>query len=122
MWSVLAGLTEFSSNYCSNCLRKWSKDWRGNRTPRLRISELSDDNTLVIPSNARDLGSCLHDRYLHRRQVPRSLALLGMTILLCNDLIACCSRVLATARPISILFLPRHFFPSRGRLGPTNDE
>src|ERR1700688_4119074 len=84
MWLVLAGLTEFSSNYCSNCLRKWSIGWRGNRTPRLRIIELSDDNTFVIPSNARDLGSCLHDRFLHRRQVPRSLELLGMTILLCK--------------------------------------
>jgi len=34
---------------------------------------------LVIPSEARDLGPCLRRRYRRARQIPRSLALLGMT-------------------------------------------
>lgn len=36
--------------------------------------------------------------------------------------LTCYFRALVTARPISILFLRRHFAPSRGRLGPANDE
>src|SRR5579864_3484380 len=34
---------------------------------------------IVIPSEARDLGSCLRHRNCHCREEPRSLALLGMT-------------------------------------------
>ena len=35
--------------------------------------------SLVIPSKARDLGSCLPRGISQRKQTPRSLALLGMT-------------------------------------------
>jgi len=36
--------------------------------------------SIVIPSKARDLGSCLRNLNPRRRQTPRSLASLGMTI------------------------------------------
>jgi len=48
----------------------------------VRMKNFSGDlqtiNELVIPSDARNLGSCLRCRCRRRQQTPRSLALLGM--------------------------------------------
>src|SRR5580700_10385240 len=46
--------------------------------PRLRLV-IPGETTFVIPSNARDLGFCLHQHYCVSRQKPSSLASLGMT-------------------------------------------
>ena len=44
-------------------------------------SVLMRAKSVVIPSEARDLGFCLRHQYRCRAQKPRSLASLGMTIL-----------------------------------------
>jgi hypothetical protein len=46
-----------------------------------RSSRNDCHKTIVIPSEARDLGCCFGGRWCRLRQKPRSLALLGMTFI-----------------------------------------
>jgi hypothetical protein len=43
------------------------------------VGRAVDQDTLVIPNKAMDLGSCPQYQYHRHGQMPRSLALLGMT-------------------------------------------
>src|SRR5271170_4892783 len=51
----------------------------GRRWNRCGRRSIAGNNESVVPSEARDLGSCPWRRRWWRRQEPRSLALLGMT-------------------------------------------
>src|SRR5579863_5435802 len=44
---------------------------------------------VVIPSESEGSGSCLHHQYSRRRQIPRSLATLGMTVCKFSPLLGC---------------------------------
>ena len=71
---------------------------------------LSRSTTQIVPSEARDLGSCLRHHRLRRKQTPRSLALLGMTTNKVQDCHPASARI---ESPIAASWLDRFTFPVR---------